>query len=95
MGRINLQSENTTLRLSIERKARAHSLAQSLNLSLAQFIEMLIDRAELPGQEEERIRCIVREEISRNTPELQTRDKYPAAKRRKQGVRYGENSQPD
>lgn len=83
MGRINLQSESTTLRLSPERKARAHALAQSLNLSLAQFIEMLIDRAELPGQEEQRIRSIVREEIAQSIPKVLIAGKYPAAKRRK------------
>lgn len=83
MGRINLQSESTTLRLSPERKARAHALAQSLNLSLAQFIEMLIDRAELPGQEEQRIRSIVREEIAQNLPRVLSAGKYPAARRRK------------
>jgi hypothetical protein len=83
MGRINLQSESTTLRLSPERKAKAYAMAQALNLSLAQFIEMLIDRAEVPGQEEERIRSIVREEITRSFPNMLLSGKYPAAPRRK------------
>ena len=83
MGRINLQSESTTLRLSPERKAKAYAMAQALNLSLAQFIEMLIDRAEVPGQEEERIRSIVREEIAQSFPNMFHSGKYPAAKRGK------------
>ena len=83
MGRINLQSESTTLRLSPARKAKAHALAESLNLSLAQFIELLIDRADSPESDEQRIRSIVREEIEQSLPKMLVPGKYPKAGRRK------------
>jgi len=83
MGRINLQSESTTLRLSPARKAKAHALAESLNLSLAQFIELLIDRADSPESDEERIRSIVREEIEQSLPKILAPGKYPKPRRGK------------
>ncbi len=83
MGKINLQSESTTLRLSPARKAKAHALAESLNLSLAQFIEMLIDRAASPVSDEEKIRSIVREEIQQKFPEVQPAGRYPKPARRR------------
>jgi len=81
MGRINLQSESTTLRLSPARKAKAHALAESLNLSLAQFIELLIDRADSPESDEQRIRLIVREELQQSIPKFLVPGKYPKASR--------------
>lgn len=83
MGRINLQSESTTLRLSAARKAKAHALAQSLNLSLAQFIELLIDRADSPESDEQRIRSIVQEELKQSIPKIMGTSKYPKAVRGK------------
>jgi hypothetical protein len=83
MGRINLQSESTTLRLSPARKAKAHALAESLNLSLAQFIELLIDRADSPESDEQRIRSIVREELEQNIPKILASGKYPKTSRPK------------
>jgi len=83
MGKINLQSESTTLRLSPARKAKAHALAESLNLSLAQFIEMLIDRADSPVSDEEKIRLIVREEIQQSFPGVPPAGKYPKPARRR------------
>lgn len=83
MGRINLQSGSTTLRLSAARKAKAHALAESLNLSLAQFIELLIDRADSPESEEQRIRSIVREEIKQSMPKIMGTSKYPKKSSRK------------
>ena len=49
MAAINLDDPRTTLRLDPERKKKAHRIATSLNISLNQYIELLIDQADEGG----------------------------------------------
>lgn len=48
--RINLDSPKTTLDLNPEMKKKAHRIATALNLSMNQYIELLISQAKEGGE---------------------------------------------